>query len=38
LPDGSWTLRPAQRDGESTLASGIVLNVHRLYRPVPSLG
>jgi Uma2 family endonuclease len=38
LPDGSWTLRPPQRDGESTLASGIVLNVHRLYRLVSSLG
>ena len=38
LPDGSWTLRPPQRDGESVLASGVVLNVHRLYRLVPGLG
>jgi Uma2 family endonuclease len=37
LPDGSWTLRPPQRDGESVLASGVVLNVHRLYRLVPGL-
>jgi Uma2 family endonuclease len=38
LPDGSWTLRPPQRDGESVLASGVVLNVHRLYRLVPGVG
>ena len=37
LPDGSWTLRPPQRDGESLLSSGVVLNVHRLYRLVPGL-
>ena len=38
LPDGAWTLRPPQRDGEAVLASGGVLNVHRLYRLVPGLG
>jgi len=38
LPDGSWTLRSPQRDGESVLANGVVLNVHRLYRLVPVLG
>ena len=38
LPDGSWTLRPPQRDGESVLANSIVLNVHRLYRLVSGLG
>jgi Uma2 family endonuclease len=37
LPDGSWTLRPPQRDGESVLASGVILNVNRLYRLVPGL-
>ncbi len=37
-PDGSWTLRLPQRDGEAVLAGGIVLNVHRLYRLVPALG
>lgn len=35
LPDGSWTLRPPQRDGESVLASGVILDVNRLYRLVP---
>jgi Uma2 family endonuclease len=35
LPDGSWTMRPPQRDGEFVLASGVILNVHRLYRLVP---
>lgn len=38
LPDGSWTLRPPQRDGEFVLASGIILHVNRLYRLVPGLG
>lgn len=38
LPDSSWTLRPPQRDGESVLASGVILNVNRLYRLVPGLG
>ena len=37
LPDGSWTLRPPQRDGELVLASGIILQVNRLYRLVPGL-
>ena len=37
-PDGSWTLRPLQREGESVLSSGVVLAVHRLYRLVPGLG
>lgn len=37
LPDGSWTLRPPQRDGELALASGILLHVNRLYRLVPGL-
>jgi hypothetical protein len=37
LPDGSWTLRPPQHDGESVLASGVILNVNRLYRLVPGL-
>jgi Uma2 family endonuclease len=38
MPDGSWLMRPPQRDGESVLASGVVLDVHRLYRLVPGLG
>jgi len=38
LPDGAWTLRPPQHDGESVLANGVALNVHRLYRLVPGLG
>ncbi|HEX3482486.1 MAG TPA: Uma2 family endonuclease [Kofleriaceae bacterium] len=37
LPDGSWTLRPPQRDGECVLASGVILQVGRLYRLVPGL-
>ncbi|HEX2685181.1 MAG TPA: Uma2 family endonuclease [Kofleriaceae bacterium] len=37
LPDGSWTLRPPLRDGESVLASGVALSVQRLYRLVPGL-
>jgi Uma2 family endonuclease len=37
LPDGAWTLRPPQRDGELALASGIILHVNRLYRLVPGL-
>ena len=38
LSDGSWTLRPTQRDGESLLGNGVVLRLNRLYRLVPGLG
>jgi hypothetical protein len=38
LPDGSWTLRTPQHDGESVLANVVILDVHRLYRLVPELG
>lgn len=37
LPDGSWTLRPVMRDGETVLTGGITLHVRRLYRLVPGL-
>jgi Uma2 family endonuclease len=37
-PDGSWTLRPPQRDGQVMLTSGVVFAIQRLYRLVPGLG
>lgn len=37
-PDGSWTLRPPQHDGQSLLSNGVVLPLNRLYRLVTGLG
>ncbi len=37
LPDGSWTLRVLQGDGTITLANGVVLELRKLYRLVPTL-
>ena len=34
LPDGSWTIRELRGDGTCTLASGVALDLTRLYRLV----
>jgi Uma2 family endonuclease len=35
LPDGTWSLRVVREAGAVTLASGVVLDLERLYRLVP---